>query len=731
MNHGMWTRLLSLALAGLGATGLAQVSQPETDLDPDQRVLILFDRSGSMRDDLDGVPKIDIARGFFEDLGGQIEGRRNVSVRFFAAGEADRGSSENCESGQVALPFGQVASRPDLDAMAASVTAVGQATNIDHALRAARSDLQAAGGGRILLISDGLETCEGDPAALAQTMGDMPVDVIAMGDGADLAPLADIALNSGGAFHLADSPGAFAAAAGASLPGSSVPEIPDMPPPADPLVESIAVDTGVESCPAFDVVRQNVIALERGSVALTSETVEVDPELPVAAEFILDASGSMAGQAGGEVKMTVAMAAFESAVAELAGTQTVSALRAYGFDSSLEWTEEASCPNTELLTAFAAETQGMVTAARGLTPYGYTPIAASLEAAAADLTEVEARERLIILITDGEETCGGDPVAVAASLAARGVELSTHVVGFDLEPAQAEQMRAVAEAGGGRYLDAPDAASLTETLREVVGVTVRRSEREMEPCINPLTGGQTVADAVPIDPGLYTMGELLPEGEYRYYRVATEPGELATVRALLQSYRYIDENGTPVESTRGSAAMSVQILTPEGDRAGSDWPRASGMPGETAVAYYAATDDRGFVIGVGDNYDRVPPESLLSLSVEPVFDGAGGDAPAEAGAGEPTISVGETVRGHVGYDDVADVWRVAATGPLTLSFTPEDVEMRYRLDVSSEEGRRLDRETATGPAEVSVESPGVVLVRIESREPSLAPRFTAYELSAR
>ncbi|MDP7692633.1 MAG: VWA domain-containing protein, partial [Vicinamibacterales bacterium] len=264
--------LFCLTVACLAATPAAQVPQEPETLDPDQRVIILFDRSGSMRQELDGVPKIDLARGFFRDLGDQIVGRRNVSVRFFANGE-DRDRAVACQAGVSALPFGRVATRGEIDAMVASVAATGQATNIDHALRAARSEMRAAGGGRILLISDGLETCEGDPAALAEMMGDMPIDVIAMGDGADLAPLADIALNSGGEFNLADSPAAFAAATSASLPDFAMPALPDTPAAsADTLVQVLELETGVNSCPAFDVVQERIIEVTRGSVSLTSET---------------------------------------------------------------------------------------------------------------------------------------------------------------------------------------------------------------------------------------------------------------------------------------------------------------------------------------------------------------------------------------------------------------------------------------------------------------------------
>ena len=69
-----------------------------------------------------------------------------------------------------------------------------------------------------------------------------------------------------------------------------------------------------------------------------------------------------------------------------------------------------------------------------LTPYGYTPIADSLLKAGDDLQAIEADSRMIILITDGEETCGGDPIATAKHLCEMGIKLETNIIGFDLEP---------------------------------------------------------------------------------------------------------------------------------------------------------------------------------------------------------------------------------------------------------------------------------------------------------
>ena len=62
----------------------------------------------------------------------------------------------------------------------------------------------------------------------------------------------------------------------------------------------------------------------------------------------------------------------------------------------------------------------------------------------------------MILVTDGLETCEGDPVAVAEQLHLNpDIELTVDVVGFGIQSqADATQLQAIAEAGGGVYYDA-------------------------------------------------------------------------------------------------------------------------------------------------------------------------------------------------------------------------------------------------------------------------------------
>ena len=74
-----------------------------------------------------------------------------------------------------------------------------------------------------------------------------------------------------------------------------------------------------------------------------------------------------------------------------------------------------------------------------LRPVGWTPLAAALRHASAGLPDEEGT---VWVISDGRETCGGDPVAGARAIRARGQGFVVNVVGMDLPAAARAQMEA-------------------------------------------------------------------------------------------------------------------------------------------------------------------------------------------------------------------------------------------------------------------------------------------------
>ncbi|HUQ69156.1 MAG TPA: hypothetical protein VM165_06525, partial [Planctomycetaceae bacterium] len=104
----------------------------------------------------------------------------------------------------------------------------------------------------------------------------------------------------------------------------------------------------------------------------------------------------------------------------------------------------------------------------GLKPTGTTPIALSLRTAGEELKKNDAYCG-VVLITDGLETCNGDPVAEAAALAANPkLSFGVHVVGFGAKPEEDKILAKIAEAGEGKYFDADSAAELSKAIGAVI-----------------------------------------------------------------------------------------------------------------------------------------------------------------------------------------------------------------------------------------------------------------------
>lgn len=186
-------------------------------------------------------------------------------------------------------------------------------------------------------------------------------------------------------------------------------------------------------------------------------------------QLILDASGSMQGEVNGERKIDAARRTLTDFVGTLPESANVS-LRVYGHvGSNNEADRERSCAASEIILPFQPLDTGKFTdAINSFEPRGWTPVAGSLEAAREDFAAYDPgiSSNFVYMVSDGVETCGGDPVAAARSLAAEDVQAEVNIVGFDVDPEAARQLRQAAESGGGSYFEAGSASELNEVFRE-------------------------------------------------------------------------------------------------------------------------------------------------------------------------------------------------------------------------------------------------------------------------
>ena len=150
-------------------------------------------------------------------------------------------------------------------------------------------------------------------------------------------------------------------------------------------------------------------------------------------ELILDASGSMYNKLDdGRYRITAAKEALEAFLDGLPSGDLHVGLRVYG--SRLASDAPGACRDSQLVVPLrGVDREGLKTAVRQTRARGKTPIAYSLEQAAADFP-ADAERCLVVLVTDGEEVCDGDVRAAAARLAERQCELDLRIIGFDLTP---------------------------------------------------------------------------------------------------------------------------------------------------------------------------------------------------------------------------------------------------------------------------------------------------------
>ena len=206
-----------------------------------------------------------------------------------------------------------------------------------------------------------------------------------------------------------------------------------------------------------------------------------------AVEIVFDASNSMWGRMQGQPKISVAKQILQDSLEWFPADLKV-ALRVYGHQHKRE---QRHCEDSQLLVPLAPGNRERIRSAIDeFRPRGQTPLAYSLEQIAGDFGEFDG-ERAVVLVTDGIESCGGDPVAAARALQGRG-RTPVHVIGFGLgssDAADAASLRAIAEASGGRFLTATSAEELREALTVTVGTSFRVVRQDVTVAEGALGGG--------------------------------------------------------------------------------------------------------------------------------------------------------------------------------------------------------------------------------------------------
>ncbi len=185
--------------------------------------------------------------------------------------------------------------------------------------------------------------------------------------------------------------------------------------------------------------------------------------------FILDGSGSMNGRdTSGKIKIVAAKDMLKDISIKLDKKKTNVGLISF----------HGGCSSSELLIPPSNnDFDRVINVSSAINPAGMTPLAASIHEAGEVLKHIKKKVNIII-ISDGVETCGGDPVAEAKRLKNEyGIDASIYVIGYSVGRTTKRALESLARAGGGKYYSADDSVALDKIITGITDELDIKSDR--------------------------------------------------------------------------------------------------------------------------------------------------------------------------------------------------------------------------------------------------------------
>jgi Mg-chelatase subunit ChlD len=246
--------------------------------------------------------------------------------------------------------------------------------------------------------------------------------------------------------------------------------------------------------------------------------------------IVFDASGSMLEKLGSEMRIDAAKNAVTDLLKTLDSSVKVG-LRPYA--DVRKATQAEACVQTSLAIPFTSDRTSVENRVQSLEAVGsYTPTAYTLLQAKNDFKAGESNA--LILLTDGKETCGGDPAAAAQALCEAGIKTKTYVIGIDVDTEARTQLSNVAAKGCGKYFDAKDSASLASSLKSIQEAEKPIDKTNTDAQLGTaVRGGNGYDTAVTITPGKYHLDHHQKAGDFDYFKLEVKKDVPVTFKAIM------------------------------------------------------------------------------------------------------------------------------------------------------------------------------------------------------
>lgn len=192
--------------------------------------------------------------------------------------------------------------------------------------------------------------------------------------------------------------------------------------------------------------------------------------------IILDASGSMT-LGGTPNRMEIAKTAIKSYVAK-ASESTQIGLMIYGHKGSNSESDKAtSCATAEVIAPIGSVNSASIEETLSTVgPVGWTLMGKALEEAGKSFMGKEGEDNEVILLSDGEETCGSDPTGKALALKNSSAKVIINVIGFAVDAEAQTQLNQISTSGGGLFSLANNLTELDRKFNELYENGLRRYE---------------------------------------------------------------------------------------------------------------------------------------------------------------------------------------------------------------------------------------------------------------
>ena len=187
--------------------------------------------------------------------------------------------------------------------------------------------------------------------------------------------------------------------------------------------------------------------------------------------LIFDVSGSMAGLVDGKKKIDIAKESLYKFIDKIEGENVNLSVVVYGHKGSNTVSDKAvSCAGIDEIYYMGKVDNASIIKdkIKVLNPTGWTPIAGSFKKASEILSKYEGENNnnSIILISDGKEMCGGNPVEEIKKLKNSNLNITANVIGFDVGGEDERQLKEVAQSGGGDYFSVKNTVDFENALEK-------------------------------------------------------------------------------------------------------------------------------------------------------------------------------------------------------------------------------------------------------------------------